>query len=401
VLVGLFGCGEEKPGLPAPALTEDEAQQLDALGYLDFASEPAVGDLSGITTRDSQRSSAEGYDLLTYPALFRADLVDHEGRTVRSWLGAPGRWERAALTANGDLLVVTVEETSRGKLRALLRLTWEDEPVWKHWLPVHHYADELPDGRIATLMSRLRTVTVGSRQLGLLDHSLAILSSDGAVLRELGLREILAASPHLFQLREGGKENGRPKRDLLHANYFNWMPGGALAERDDLYTDSNVIVTLREQDTIAIFDWDLGELVWAWGQGEIVGPHDAKVLANGNLLIFDNRSRGHKPVPGEEWSRVIELNPLTREIVWQYRAEPPEAFISSSRGTVQRLPNGNTLIAASNQGRVFEVTADQAVVFEYITPYRNEEDHLAVLRSVRYPSEFIDALLARGDGAEK
>jgi hypothetical protein len=314
----------------------------------------------------------------------------------------PSRWERAALAPNGDLLVVAVEKTDNSTRRALLRLTWEGEPVWKHWLPVHHHARELADGRIATLMSRPRTINVGSRQVNLLAHSLAILSPDGAaILEERSFYEMLAARPDSFQFREGGGEKGHSTRDVLHANYFDWMPGGTLAERDDLYAASNVVVTLRGQDTIAIFDWVRGKLIWAWGQGEVVGPHDTSILANGNLLIFDNRSRSHEPVPGEEWSRVIELDPLTREIVWQYRADPPEAFVSGSRGTVQRLPNGNTLITSSNQGRVFEVTPDQDVVFEYITPYRNEEGRLAVLRAVRYPSEFIDALFARSDASGK
>jgi hypothetical protein len=399
MLVGFFGCNGEDSGAPAPALSEDEAQQLDALGYLDFASEPEVGARSGVVARDPQRSWA-GYDLLTYPVLSRAELIDFEGRVVRSWSGAPGRWERAALTESGDLLVVAAEETDSGRRRALLRFTWEGESVWRQWLPVHHHAEELADGRIAALLSRPRTVTVGSREIGSLAHSLAILSPDGAtVLEERPFYEMLAARPDSFQFREGGEAKGHLKRDALHANYFDWMPGGALAERNDLYAASNVVVTLREQDTVAIFDWVRGEMVWAWGQGEVVGPHDARILANGNLLIFDNRSRDHEPVPGEEWSRVIELDPLTREIVWQYRADPPEAFVSGSRGIVQRLPNGNTLIGASNQGRVFEVTPDRDVVFDYLTPHRNESGHLAVLRVNRYPSEFIDALFSRIDAS--
>jgi hypothetical protein len=45
--------------------------------------------------------------------------------------------------------------------------------------------------------------------------------------------------------------------------------------------------------------------------------HDPRPLPNGNLLIFDNgpHRRDH-PAP---YSRVIEVDPRTRAIVWEYR----------------------------------------------------------------------------------
>ena len=40
-------------------------------------------------------------------------------------------------------------------------------------------------------------------------------------------------------------------------------------------------------------------------------------------------------------------------------------FISSA----QRLPNGNTLVTEGSDGRIFEVTRDHELVWEYISPY--------------------------------
>jgi outer membrane protein assembly factor BamB len=150
-----------------------------------------------------------------------------------------------------------------------------------------------------------------------------------------------------------------------------------LARRHSLYAPSNVLVTIRNQDTLAIFDFEAGELVWAWGQGELLRPHDATILANGNILVFDNRT-------GEDASRVVELDPITREIVWEYPHGGAPDFYSGSRGTVQRLPNGNTLIGESNRGRGFEVTPEGDVVWDYRTPHRNEESQPAALRVERY-----------------
>ncbi len=193
---------------------------------------------------------------------------------------------------------------------------------------------------------------------------------------------MLASRPDLFAFLpiESGPEG--PVLDFLHANFLHWMRRPELARRDSLYAPSNVLVTVRNQDTIAIFDFEEGELVWAWGQGELLRPHDATVLANGNILVFDNRT-------GEGASRIVELDPIAREIVWEYPRGAAPDFYSGSRGTVQRLPNGNTLIGESNRGRGFEVTPEGDVVWEYRTPHRNEKNQPAALRIERYPPSEI------------
>jgi hypothetical protein len=70
---------------------------------------------------------------------------------------------------------------------------------------------------------------------------------------------------------------------------------------------------------------------------------------------------------------VLEINPETKLIVWEYRAENSGApgwsfhgpFISSAR----RLPNGNTLIDEGINGRFFQVMPADKIVWEYISPY--------------------------------
>ena len=86
-------------------------------------------------------------------------------------------------------------------------------------------------------------------------------------------------------------------------------------------------------------------------------------LADGRLLLFDNLG-----VP--ELSRVLELDPFTRQVVWQYGGVPGEAFHSEGMGSVQRLPNGNTLVTDSFAGRAFEVTRGKQVVWRFDNPAR-------------------------------
>ncbi len=111
------------------------------------------------------------------------------------------------------------------------------------------------------------------------------------------------------------------------------------------------------------------------------------MLANGNVLIFDNGTlRGY--------SRVIELNPLTETIEWEYVADPKEAFFSAAISGAQHLPNGNTLICEGGRARLFEVIPDGEIVWEFINPYRHENGRPVIYRCLRYSPEYVAPLLS-------
>jgi hypothetical protein len=145
-------------------------------------------------------------------------------------------------------------------------------------------------------------------------------------------------------------------------------------------------VACRNLNAVAIIDWETHELVWSWGPGKISGVHSAGFLPNGRILLFDNGVN-------RKWSRVIELDPLADEIVWEYQAAPPESFFTARQGACQRLPNGNTLISNSESGEVFEVTEDKAVVWRYLSPHKNQNGHRCVILAERLGSEGIERIL--------
>ena len=64
---------------------------------------------------------------------------------------------------------------------------------------------------------------------------------------------------------------------------------------------------------------------------------------------------------------MLEINPVTLELVWSYVA--PAQFYSSNISGAQRLPNGNTLDHRRRAGRLFEVTRDGTIVWEYMSPF--------------------------------
>jgi hypothetical protein len=110
------------------------------------------------------------------------------------------------------------------------------------------------------------------------------------------------------------------------------------------------------------------------------------VLDDGHILVFDNGlARG--------WSRVLEMDPLSGEIVWKCEGNLSSRFLTEGRGSSQRLPNGNTLIANSNWGDAFAGTQEGEEVWHFWNPWLDDEGHRQVIiRMIRYDATDVEPL---------
>ena len=115
-------------------------------------------------------------------------------------------------------------------------------------------------------------------------------------------------------------------------------------------------------------------------------------------MLFDNLGQFG---PGGR-SRVIAFDPMTSEITWQYRGTRSQPFDSEVRAAQQRLANGNTLITEAVGGRLFEVTADGDIVWEFINPVRanDPDDATRQLIPVTSWGQRIDPATLERDFAE-
>jgi hypothetical protein len=115
--------------------------------------------------------------------------------------------------------------------------------------------------------------------------------------------------------------------------------------------------------------------------------HDCEPLPNGNITLFANGIN----TTTNPFSRAIELDPRTSKIVWQYRAKPTYTFFSPHISGTQRLKTGNTLICEGQWGRLFEVTPEGEIVWEYVSPFmgadRNGDPSNEVFRAYRYAED--------------
>ena len=92
------------------------------------------------------------------------------------------------------------------------------------------------------------------------------------------------------------------------------------------------------------------------------------MLANGNIILFANGWATHDV---HSHSRIVEFDPETGEEAWVYKEAPTRNFYSHHISGQERLPSGNTLICEGLWGRLFEVTPEGELVWEYISPFEN------------------------------
>ena len=62
---------------------------------------------------------------------------------------------------------------------------------------------------------------------------------------------------------------------------------------------------IRSLDVIGVIDRETGQIIWVWGPDVLDGQHKPHMLANGNILIFDNGTWN----PESHRSVIIEINP--------------------------------------------------------------------------------------------
>jgi hypothetical protein len=431
---------------------------LQSLPYLNWVPvKKGDRDKRGITRHDPGRAW-RGLNLYNSRPRSKAMLIDMKGRAVQTWSSSLGQptpeelswrkiwphldfpgWEHVELAANADLLAIV-------PFRMVLRLDRRSRLVWSTDLTAHHDLDLAPDGTIYVLTAEKLEVTHAGQKLRLIDDHVVVLDPKGKPVRRFSLYRALMRHPttarllrakldlavpqfrdnfklynlgaKLLQSKEAASKSlqaiqqlskgtfkGTPRIELalmtslhpmdpLHANSLEILPRDAAG----LWKRGDLLLSIRELDLIVVLSPDGRRLRWSWGPGELQRQHHPSLLDNGNLLIFDNGQWKRR-------SRVLELDARTRKIVWSYVGSPPASFFSPIRGGCQRLQNGNTLIADSERGRIFEVTRDKQLVWEFFNPdlrgFVKKQKRAPIYRMVRFAPDVLTSGGGRQRGPSK
>lgn len=329
----------------------------------------------------------QGYTLFTPMAGTVVWLVDMQGQPVHCWETEYPVMPYAVLLKNGNLLYCGTDfsGSKKGNNKVLMEVDWYGHKVWEFWNNNQHHAFfRMDNGNTMYLGHGNIPKEISARVKGGLPET-----EKNGIMRACSFHEVSPAGKIIWEWY--AYEHLDPKVDILcplevreewtHGNSCFVLPNG------------DVMTTFRRIDTLAIIDRQTGDIKWRWGVGELAHPHDVSLLDNGNMLVFDNGQ--HRRGSGQSYSRVVEVNPKTGKIEWEYTEQRLSDFYSFFAGGCQRLPNRNTLICDTVGGRFFEVTQDKEKVWEYVNPFyvrgvREDERDLnrRVFRAYRYSPDY-------------
>ena len=193
-------------------------------------------------------------------------------------------------------------------------------------------------------------------------------------------RNLMYRDPNYYT----GFGNSHIAGDWVHTNSMSVLgPNKWYDAGDKRFHPDNIIIDCRDANIILIIEKATGNIVWKIGPyfdqtpelrklGWIIGQHHAHMIprglpGEGNILIYDNGGWAgyYAPNPGSptgirgalrDYSRVLEIDPVTLEIVWQMT--PKEAgylmvFFLSGIQSISTDVNEAARIDGANSWTIF------------------------------------------------
>ena len=359
---------------------DDTYAKLIGLGYLQ-------GYLTAPESKNvvvyKKNATYEGINFLVSGHAPEAFLMNMDGKNLHKWhyhnaldiwpnipegnrKGA-SYWRRGYLYKNGNVLAIY-------EGIGLIKIDKDSNLLWSFTSKraPHHDLEVVEDGTIYILTREKKKIPRISNA-NVYDEFITLLDQNGKRIKEFSLIDLIINSPYANLLDRRIVKEGGFYGHILHSNTIEVFDG-RLEHKSTLFKRGNVMVSILMLDTICIIDLDKEKLIWTSGSGMWQKQHQPTLLENGNILIFNNKHTANS-------SQVLEFDLFTQRIIWEYKGRAENKFHSKTCGSNQRLPNGNTLITETDNGRAFEVTKDNEIVWEYINPYR-AGDHNELIASL-------------------
>jgi hypothetical protein len=240
----------------------------------------------------------------------------------------------------------------------MVKLAPDSRVVWRRAEPLFNDLWVAPD--------ESRILALGKRAVRRDDlrPDAPILADEIITLDERG--EVVARAPILAAFeRSRFRDLLHPlgeHADILHSNTIEVLAGPGTTASGPLAA-GNLLVSLREIDTVAILDPAGREVLWA-RRGPFRRQHEPSLLPDGRLLLFDN-------LGGDGGgSRVVAVDPAGGGVETLFAGFPGRRFASAQAGVARRLANGNLLVVSSEQGAAWELTPGGEIAWEFRSPHR-------------------------------
>ncbi|MGB1480877.1 MAG: aryl-sulfate sulfotransferase [Flavobacteriales bacterium] len=402
--------------------------------------------------------SFDGYTLLDPLGSSNTYLIDNCGQVINTWTSDYVSGGACYLLEDGSLVRgcrVNGSFFGGGVGGRLERLSWDNDLLWSlDWADEekHHHHDFawMPNGHVLVLAWELRSAAEAGaagriNPQTMWPESVTEISptspSGGEVVWEWHAWDHLVQNadstlPQFGQPSDyprkidvnyaivggGGGPGGANSGDWMHANAVNYNAAlDQIAISSRRFNEMWVIdhnTTSEEATGLA------GDLLYrfgnpaAYGRGAesdqiFFGQHDVQWIPEdhpqaGDFAIYNNGDTR----PGcmcstiDVWTPPIQTDGTyelegeaawgPEALEWNYPETPATSFFSPNISGVQPQPNGNYLICEGAGGRLFEVTQEGAVVWEYVNPEGNfgispqgsDPQQNGVFRAYRYGPDY-------------
>ena len=405
----------------------------------------------------NSESSFNGYTLYAPIPGFDTYLINNCGEVVNQWnsdyrIGLSAYLlEDGSLLRTGQLMSSSQYPFSGGGLGGMVeRFNWEGELIWNlNWTGEnkhhHHDIEMMPNGNIlliawelhsyeeAIAMGKDSTQTENPIWCCQITEIEPTGNQGGNVVWSWSAWDhliqdtdpnkpnygVIAENPRKFNINftnGNGPNQGAGSSDWMHCNSVDYN-----AELDQIMISSAKFCELWIIDhnlSTEEASTDAGDLLYRWGNPRaydrgtnedqvLFHQHDTHWMNEGVMLYNNGKNR-----PEGEYSTVeiIDLPemingtyPIDQEqpfqpesYSWRYPQEFDADFYSQNISGAERLPNGNTLICEGSSGHLFEVTADEELVWDYISPITafgattqgEDPGNTSVFRTYRYAPDY-------------
>ncbi len=392
---------------------------------------PLLGKAQTVGVLQNDSLAFNGYTLFSPAVSKNTYLVDNCGHLVKSWESEYRPNYSSYLLEDGCLLraINIPANTQNGFAKGgIEKFSWYGSLIWQYSFvdtdfAQHHDIEPMPNGNILVIVfeeiprevaianGRDPDATTGSLWPEKIIELKPFGDNGADVVWEWRVWD------HLIQDFDSNKANYGVVADhpeKIDVNFGNVSNGDWLHFNSIDYNEAldQIVVSSRTFEEIFIIDHSTsivesatstggnagkgGDLLYRWGnplaydRGTIedkkfFGQHNAHWIEDGlvderKLMVFNNGIQR----PAGIFSTVDILDPPfddagnyfqnmdhtfgPSDLSWTYESTDSITFYSSKISGAQRLPNGNTMICEGNSSRLFEVTYDGEIVWEYISP---------------------------------
>lgn len=378
---------EKKPKLAA--WQQEQFDKLEAMGYVQGSQKASTA--FGISKFD-RKAAQDGVNFYVSGHAPTAVLMDMEGTLLhkwefpfeKAWKKYPGKvdavhslfWRRAYLYENGDLLCIF-------EGMGMIKIDKNSKLIWKSPLRQHHDIEVAENGDIYTLTRTGRIIEHLNPKQPIVEDSITVLGPDGKVKKSVSLVKAMENSTEPMPYWDKSRQN---KGDIFHTNTIRMLDGKA-SRKIPAFSKGRILISSFYLNAVFVVDLESEQVVWGFAD-DFKTQHDAQILPNQNLLLFDNQG-GDSKLGG---SRVLEYQLPSMKLIWSYEGNKADTFFTRTCGTVQRLDNGNTLITETDNGRAFEVTRKGRTVWEFLSPHRAGDDNelvASLFELKRFPRSYV------------